>query len=270
MDSGSSSSVPPAPRGSLSVTLAVWNALFLREAVARLSATRGAWLLIVLEPVLHVCFMLILFTVLRTRSVAGADVALWLVLGLTGYFTVQNVFQRAMGAIDANKALFAYRQVRPIDAVVVRSALEAVLGLVILIVLLSILGFLGRNVMPDSPMEAILSFIGLMLCALGIGLILSVVSQLVPEAGNLANFLFKPLYFLSGVIFPLTIIPAKYREWVFINPFAHGLELLRSSFFPVYHAAPEAKLQYLFEFAAVSIFIGLAMQIRFVRSLRAR
>jgi capsular polysaccharide transport system permease protein len=35
-------------------------------------------------------------------------------LGLTGYFTVQNVFQRAMGAVDANKALFAYRQVRPL------------------------------------------------------------------------------------------------------------------------------------------------------------
>lgn len=270
MGSEFSSSEPAGPRGSISVTLAVWNALFLREAVARLSSARGAWALIVLEPVLHACFMLLLYTVLRTRSVAGADVAVWLVLGLTGYFTVQNVFQRAMGAVSANKALFAYRQVRPIDTVIVRAGLEALLGTVILIVLLAILAFFGRSVIPDAPMEAMLSFIGLMLCALGIGLILSVIGDLVPEAGNLANFLFRPLYFLSGAIFPLSVIPVNYRDWVFFNPFAHGLELLRSSFFPVYHAAPEANFKYLFEFSVVSIFIGLALHIRFARSLRAQ
>lgn len=270
MDSAPSSGAISAPRSSLSVTFAVWNALFLREAVARLSATRGAWVLIVLEPVLHTGFMLLLYTVLRARSVAGADVAVWLVLGLTGYFTVQNVFQRAMGAVDANKALFAYRQVRPIDAVIVRAALEAFLGLVILLFLLGGLALFGRFALPDAPIETILSWTGLMLCALGIGLILSVLSDLIPEAGNLMVFLFRPLYFLSGVIFPLSAIPIKYREWAFFNPFAHGLELLRGSFFPVYHAAPEASFKYLFGFAAVSIFLGLALQVRFAQKLRAQ
>ncbi|WP_304351565.1 ABC transporter permease [Comamonas testosteroni] len=270
LDSAPSSGEITAPRSSLSVTFAVWNALFLREAVARLSATRGAWVLIVLEPVLHVCLMLLLYTVLRASSVAGADVAVWLVLGLTGYLTVQNVLQRAMGAIDANKALFAYRQVRPIDTVVVRAGLEALLGLLILTVLLGILALLGHSVIPDSAMEAMLAFIGLMSCALGVGLILSVLSDLVPEAGNLVMFLLRPLYFVSGAMFPLSAIPIKYREWAFLNPFAHGLELLRASFFPVYHAAPEANFKYLFWFSVVSIFFGLALQVRFARSLRAQ
>lgn len=271
LDSGSfHASAQSAPRGSLSVTFSVWNALFLREAVARLSSARGAWVLIILEPVLHACFMLFIFTALRARTVAGADVAVWLTLGLTGYFTVQNIFQRAMGALDANKSLFAYRQVRPIDTVIVRAGLEALLGLIIIIVLLVILAFWGRPVLPDAPMEAMLSFIGLMLCALGVGLILSVAGDLVPEVGNLANFLFRPLYFLSGAIFPLTVIPVQYRDWVFMNPFAHGLELLRSSFFPVYHAAPEANFSYLYQFATISVFVGLALHIRFARSLRAQ
>ena len=81
MDSAPSSGAISAPRSSLSVTFAVWNALFLREAVARLSATRGAWVLIVLEPVLHACFMLVLYTVLRARSVAGAEALLQIVGG---------------------------------------------------------------------------------------------------------------------------------------------------------------------------------------------
>lgn len=270
MDSAPSSGAISAPRSSLSVTFAVWNALFLREAVARLSATRGAWVLIVLEPVLHACFMLLLYTVLRTRTMAGADVAVWLVLGLTGYFTVQNVFQRSMGAVDANKALFAYRQVRPIDTVIVRAALETLMGLIILLALLLVLAFFGRTIIPEAPIESIFSFIGLILCALGVGLILSVLSDLVPEAANLVNFLFRPLYLLSGAIFPLSAIPIKYREWAFFNPFAHGLELLRSSFFPTYHASPEANFEYLYAFAACSIFLGLALQVRFSQRLRAQ
>lgn len=270
MDSAPSSGAISAPRSSLSVTFAVWNALFLREAVARLSATRGAWVLIVLEPVLHACFMLLLYSVLRARSVAGADVAVWLVLGVTGYFTVQNVFQRAMGAVDANRALFAYRQVRPVDTVIVRAGLEALLGFLILSSLLGILALLGHSIIPDSMLEVMLAFIGLMLCALGVGLVLSVLSDLVPEAGNLMMFLFRPLYFLSGAIFPLAAIPVQYREWAFYNPFAHGLELFRGGFFSVYHQAPEANFEYLFGFAAVSIFLGLALQVRFSNKLRAQ
>lgn len=155
-------------------------------------------MLIVLEPVLHACFMLLLYTVLRTRSVAGADVAVWLVLGLTGYFTVQNVFQRSMGAVSANKALFAYRQVRPIDTVIVRAALETVMGLIILVSILIVLALFGRQIAPEYPMESILSFIGLILSGLGMGLIISVFSDLVPEFASLMNFIFKPLYLLSG------------------------------------------------------------------------
>lgn len=270
MDSAPSSGDIAAPRSSLSVTFAVWSALFLREAVARLSATRGAWVLIVLEPVLHTGFMLLVFTALRAHSMINADTAVWLVLGLSSYFTVQNVFQRAMGAIDANRALFAYRQVRPIDTVIVRSSLEALLGLIILVFLLLILGYLGHPIIPDQLLEACAAFVGLMLSGLGIGLILSVASHLVPEIGSLMNFLFRPLYFISGAIMPLSIIPINYREWAFWNPFAHGIELLRKSYFPVYHAAPEANFEYLYAFAVVSIFLGLVLQLRFARQLRSQ
>lgn len=257
-------------RSSFAVTIAVWNALFLREAVARLSASRGAWAWIVLEPVLHVLFMLLIYTVLRAKTIAGADATIWLLVGMVSFFTAQNVFQRSMGAISANAALFAYRQVRPVDTVFVRFGLEVLLGLTAAALLLSLAGLLGHAIAPPDPLEAIAAYLGLMLCGLGLGLILSVGSNLVQEVNNISSFLFRPLYFLSGVIFPLTIVPVQYREWVFLNPFAHGLELLRSSFFPIYHAAPEANFGYLYAFAVVSIFLGLALHVRFAERLRAQ
>jgi capsular polysaccharide transport system permease protein len=48
-------------RSPASITWAVWKALFLREAVARLFAGRAAWAWILVEPVgrlvLQICFL---------------------------------------------------------------------------------------------------------------------------------------------------------------------------------------------------------------------
>lgn len=257
-------------RSSLSVTLSVWKALFLREAISRITAARAAWAWMLFEPIMHIGFMLILFTMVKMRVVSGADTVVWLFVGLTSFFTARNIYQRAMGAISANQALFGYRQVLPVDTVLVRAALETFLGLIIAVILAAAIALFGRNVLPHDPLLVIASFTGLLLCGLGLGLVLSVACEMISELGNIADMLFTPLYFLSGVIFPLTAIPPQYREWVFYNPFAHGIELLRSGFFPQYHAAPEANLGFLFAFALVSIAFGLALQVRFALPLRAK
>ena len=257
-------------RSSLSIASSVWKALFLREAVSRITAARAAWAWMLFEPIVHVLFILLLFTVIRMRVVPGADTVVWLLVGLVSFFTARNIYQRAMGAITANQALFGYRQVLPVDAVLVRSALETFLGLIVAILLLAGAGLFGYPVLPFDPLPALVAYAGVLLCGLGLGLILSVVVELVPELGNIVGILFTPLYFLSGVIFPLSLIPSQYREWVFYNPFAHGIELLRDGFFPLYHAAPEANFAYLFGFALTSVFFGLALHVRFADRLRAQ
>ena len=55
-------------RTPLQVTLAVWKALFLREAVARLSRERLAWLWVLAEPVGHICILVAIRIVIRQRE----------------------------------------------------------------------------------------------------------------------------------------------------------------------------------------------------------
>lgn len=47
-------------RSPASITWAVWKALFLREAVARLFAGRAAWMWILVEPVMHMGYLYVL------------------------------------------------------------------------------------------------------------------------------------------------------------------------------------------------------------------
>ncbi|HNM20864.1 MAG TPA: hypothetical protein PKJ66_00095, partial [Rhodocyclaceae bacterium] len=58
-------------RSSLSVTLSVWKALLLREALTRVSGGRAPWAWLVLEPVVHIFFLAFVMLVVRQRLVAG-------------------------------------------------------------------------------------------------------------------------------------------------------------------------------------------------------
>jgi capsular polysaccharide transport system permease protein len=119
-------------------------------------------------------------------------------------------------------------------------------------------------------MTVLASIGGLWLSGLGLGLMLSVIADLVPELARLVRIAFIPLYFISGVMAPGMAFAQPYRGWIFLNPFIHGLESLRGGFFPRFHAAPEASLPYLYGFALLTIFFGLALHVRFADRLVAQ
>lgn len=170
---------------------------------------------------------------------------------------------QGMGAVNANKALFAYPQVKPFDTVFIRVVFEGFLMLLIAIILFIGAGLFGLAVVPDNPIAVLEAFLGMWLVGMGFGLITSVVSVLVPELGKVIVMIMTPLYFLSGVIFPISKVPLPYREWVMFNPLAHGIEATRLAFAPYYQAVPELDISYIYSFSLVSIFLGLVLQVRY-------
>lgn len=256
-----------AVRSAASVTYAVWRALFLREAVFRLSANRTAWLWLLVEPIFHIAFIMLFFELVRMQTIPGADPAMFVMIGLLGFFMARNTALRSMEAINANAALFAYRQVKPVDTVLVRAALEGFINLVVALIIVGCAGLLGIDLTLNDPLDAIMAFTGLWLSGLGLGLMLAVANQLLPELANVVKLLFLPLYFISGVMFPALIVPQPYREWLFVNPLLHGIETLRGGFFPHYYVVPETSLSFLYGFALLTIFFGLALHVRYARKL---
>lgn len=256
-----------AARTSTTVTLSVWRALFLREAVSRLAAGRMAWLWLLLEPMIHVLFLMIILTVVSVRTIGGVDTAVWLMVGMLAFFMFRRTGTQAMNAVSANQALFAYRQVKPVDTVLTRAVLEGFLTLLTAIILFCGVALFGLAVIPADPLAVLEAFLGLWLLGLGFGLMTSVASELVPELGRITGLLMTPLYFLSGVMFPVATVPEPYRDWLMFNPLVHGLEAARLGFAPYYQSAPELSIAYLYGFALVFIFFGLALHVRFATRL---
>jgi capsular polysaccharide transport system permease protein len=255
---------------SASVTWSVWKALFLREAVTRLSTRRFAWVWLLLEPVTHVVYLMFLFAVIRARMVGGIDTPLWIMIGLLAFFMFKNTGVQARNAIDGNRALYVYRQVKPVDCVLIRCALEGFLLVMITFILLGGAGLFGFVGFPADPLAVLEAFFGLWLVGIGFGLITSVITELLPELGKIIDMTMAPLYLMSGVIFPLGKVPSPYRGWLMYNPVAHGIEGSRLGFTPYYQAVPEMNMTYVYQFAIVAIFLGLLLHVRYSSRLMAQ
>jgi capsular polysaccharide transport system permease protein len=254
-------------RSATSVTLAVWRALFLREALTRLSAGRFAWVWLFLEPVAQVALLMVVFTIVRGKSLPFFDFAVFLAIGVLGFGMFSNVALRSMEAISANMALFAYRQVKPVDAVLIRAILEGVLQLLVSVILLSGAAFIGLRITRIDVMQILTVVLAMWGFGAGFALLLSVPARLVPEVAKIVRMLFAPLHLISGIFFSPFMVPAELRQWLLLNPIMQGIELLRTAFLAGYPLVPDADIGYLSTFAVSSIFFGLALQIRFARRL---
>lgn len=250
-------------RSALSITCSTWKALLLRETVNRIAAGRAAWAWLLIEPLVHVAFMLTMFTVVRVTNVGGIDATLWLTIGMMAFFQFRRTSQQCTNAISANRALFTYRQVKPVDTVLVRAACEGFLMLLVMIAAMCMLALLGHDVIPVDPLALLGALAGLWLIGLGFGLISSVAVELIPEMNRVIGFVMMPVYFLSGVIMQIGAIPEPYRGYLAMNPLVHGLETARLSFAPYYHTISDLSLVYLYGWALILVFFGLALQVRF-------
>lgn len=257
-----------ALRSPLAVTSTVWKALFLREALTRLTHERYSWFWLLVEPLSHVVLLMWVFgSGLRQRVIAGADAGIFIMLGILGFFLVRNIINNSVDVVASNDALYSYRQVKPVDTVLVRAVVEGLLTCILFLVMFAGAGMLGHPVFPADPLGALQALGALWLAGLGLGLVFSVLSNLVPEIGRTVRLLMTPLYFFSGAMIPSVILPPAILDLLLFNPIVHGIELLRVAFTPSYRVPPGVELSYLVEFAVMMIFLGLALHIRYRSAL---
>jgi capsular polysaccharide transport system permease protein len=248
-----------AGRSPWQIQRAVVFALFVRELKTRFGGRWLGALWFVFEPLANILLMVALFGALHRAISPSIEYPVFLVTGLLPFFILRNLATRLMDAIDANRGLFAYRQVKPMDALVSRAMLELGLYSVVYLVTLALLGWLGYHVVPVRPLELALSSVVLVAFGVGLGVAFAVVTNEVPQLRSVIRLVFFPLYFLSGVIFPVHAIPPQYLSWLVWNPVLHLVELSRHDFFAQYPLLPGISLAYPALWAAVTLALALAL-----------
>ena len=261
----------PPERRPLAIMLAVWKALFLRELLNRVTGERFAWAWMLVEPIAHIAILGWMITQgFRARTVAGGDPLVFIILGILGFFMVRNLMTRGMDAPESNSALYAFRQVKPVDTIFARALNTGFLEIMIFVMIFAGAGLMGVDILPKDPLLAFASLFALWLLGLGLGLAFSVPCILIPELGRIVRLAMTPLYFFSAVIFPSVRLPIALRDVLLWNPILHGLESLRLGFMPTYVVPEGISLGYVYTCAVPLIFIGLAFHVRFRTQLLTR
>jgi capsular polysaccharide transport system permease protein len=255
----SSPFVPPPKRNAMRIQRAVLVALVIRELRTRVEGRWLSLLWMLLEPLAHVMLMMALFGFRSHVASANIEYPVFLTTGLLPYFMFRNLARRLPNAVTSNLGLYAYRQVKPIDALAARAVVEIWLSSAVYLAALLLLGWLGYHWWPVEPLAlAVVSGV-LLALGVGLGLLFSVLEHNRPRVRALVNLVFTPLYLLSGVIIPLHSLSAAWRDWLLLNPVLHLIELSRECFIPYYQVFPGVSLYYPAAFALVTVALALLL-----------
>ncbi|AHG65839.1 ABC transporter permease [Advenella mimigardefordensis] len=222
-------------RSSFQITKSVLFALVLREMRGLFGARRFGAFWMFFEPVMQVGLIMAIFSFRNVTGANGIEFPVFLMTGMIPFFLCRNIVLKGIEAVNANRALFGYKQIKPIDAVVARTLMEAALYSCVYVIFMFILGFcFGYDVSIRDPVRWVFVILIGITLSFSLGLIFCILGEILVESKIVIRMLFFPVYLLSGVIFPIWVFPAEILNWLLWNPYAHIIDELRYATFAYY------------------------------------
>lgn len=241
---------------SIATHINVVNALFLREMQTRFGSQKLGYLWVFIDSIAQIVVLAGIKAILFDRSMPGVDFAVFLAIGILAFNMFKSIVFRSMDAFSANKALFVYKQVKPIDVLVTRALVE----FLIYICALSVLFMIGWYFNFDVSIQNIALFVGaylwITIFGLSLGITFAILSEFFENLKKIVKLIFLPLFFISGIFFSVESLPVALREWLLYNPVLHFMELIHGSYFSVLDTN-YVDYQYMFFWTVFPLFIGL-------------
>lgn len=255
------------PRGGLRVMQASIRALLLRELQTRFGQYRLGYLWIFLEPLFTLGIMVLLFGTIMQRTLPGIDYVVFLINGIIPFLMFKTGVTQAMSAVQSNKGLFSYRPVKPIDALLARNILEFLLKFVAYISFTAVVLWMNYSISLSEIPTLLFFWFLLFIFMVSCSLIFMVIGDLSAEIEKFMSVLFLILYFLSGVLYSIHLIPAEYQQYLLWNPLVHIFELMRHVVAPTYPLVSGISLSYFILWIIGTLFIGLLLYKRFEKKM---
>ena len=244
---------------ALAVQFRVIHALMLRETKTRYGKHKLGYLWALFEPVLQILVFVLIFTLAGRDSVSEMPLVLFLLTGLAPFLLFRNTMQQGLNAIDANRALLTFPQVKTFDLIVARGLLEIATMILVFVVLLFGVTAMGIPIKIENPLMVIAALMLLAATGFGLGMAFASLTPLFPSLNQIiSTVLGRPLFFTSGLFFTVEVMPQNARDILLLNPLLHMIEMLRSAFFYEFQSE-YAQSSYAAAAALVCVCTGLVM-----------
>ena len=243
----------------------VISALILRETRTRFGAHQLGYLWAFIEPILWILTFHMMFTITGRSAPYGMDIVSFIATGMIPYQIFRETTERASKAVDANKALLFYPQVRPLDLVFSRAILEGLTLTTVLLVLLGFNGLVLGHWAVDDPLAVLGALTLSTLFGCGFGLVVGALSVYSPSVPKIVGPMLRPMFWISGIFFNANALPSSVRDAMLWNPMLHIVELSRGAYFSSYQAE-HASIHFVCTWIISLLAVGLLLE----RSARRR
>jgi capsular polysaccharide transport system permease protein len=245
-------------RSSLQIQRDVIYALLLRELSSRFGRSRGGFVWVLVEPIAHLLVPILIFGFIRQRLMPGVEYPVFLVYGFLPFLLFKTICLQIVDGTNAGQVL-AYRQVLLMDVFIAKALAHCVIQALVFMIVITGLLMLGYDVLPPRPVELGGALVLATALAFGLGLLFAAIASLIPDARAMIHILFLPLYFISGILFPVTRFPDEWVRWMAINPVLHLVELSRVTGIEKYEPMRYLSLEYPIALALIATVIGLML-----------
>jgi capsular polysaccharide transport system permease protein len=232
-------------------------ALFVREIRTGFNDKLGlGWAII--SPVIFIFVLSFARGLIGEPDVHTLSTFTFMAIGILFIQSFLQTLAGSAGAIRKNKALFAFRQVQPISAVLAGAFFELLSKVFVVIGIIIIMYFMGMDLHVANPLLLFACFFLLWIFAVSLGLLFGIAELFVTEVGKLRQLVERPMFFISGTFFSLQDIPREYWHFLDWNPVLHAIELTRFAVQATY-GSEGVSLQYLSGTVIVFSFFSLAV-----------
>ncbi|OWZ88839.1 hypothetical protein B9J07_36225 [Sinorhizobium sp. LM21] len=237
----------------------VMHAVILRDIRSRYFNHGLGFLVAPLFPVAHVGVLLAIYSFTGRSATFGDDMILFFATGLMPVLTLTYVSRFMSSSIVANKNMLSFPAVHLMDIVLARSLLEFVAIVISVIILVMILLSLGTNPFPYRPEQALMCMAVTAMLAVGVGIIISVISAMAPTMSMIYALFTVLIYLSSGGPIYLDTFPEEVVYLLSFNPAFQCVSWMRQAYYQGY-SAPFLDKTYLFLWGTSTMAVGLFME----------
>lgn len=204
-----------------------------RDFVATYKQTILGPLWFIINPLLSTILYTVVFSGIANISTDGTPPILFYLTGITAWNYFANCLRSTSNTFISNAGIFGKvyfpRLVTPIS-IVISTLIQFFIQFFLLAVVMMVFMFRGYQLHVNAYLLYMpLLVIQMALMGLGFGIIISSLTTKYRDLVNLMNFGVQLWMYITPVVYPLSMVPDKFRFFVQINPVTPIVEVFRCS-----------------------------------------
>lgn len=261
-----SQAVPtPSVSSALTVQGRVIYALAMREVHTLYGNTRLGYLWAIIQTAFNIAIFWGMREFVGAHAPHGMSMAVFMLCGFIPWYMFSDTAVRCMTAVRANQALLTFPQVTELDLMIARLIVVWGTQLLCAGILLSIAAALGEPVELRHPESLVATLFVAPLLGWGVGLVFASLARFWSTLERLVPILMRILFFVSGLFFQVSELPARFSTPLLYNPVAQIIEWQRAGF-----SASCAPLMYSIGYILAWCFASISLGLLLERYARGR